>query len=323
MIPSFKKPAEHRERLNEIKNALSGAVELQGIGIRYDAGEGSVEALQNFDLRIAPGEFVGILGPSGCGKSTLIGAVAGFTPLSAGEIRVDGLPVLRPAPERGVVFQQSALFPWKTVLDNVAFGLKMRGEGKAARRAKAHQILAEVGLDDFANHYPSQLSGGMQQRVNLARALVNRPRVLLMDEPFSSLDAQTRLQMQELLLDLWKALRMTVIFVTHDIDEAIFLSDRVVVLTRRPGRIKANIPVDLPPLRTAGVLTSPEFVAQKRRCLMLLREESDLNLADGSVSWRTNGDSRPADSGSFSGDHSFVEKRACGWRNVNQHKNLS
>jgi NitT/TauT family transport system ATP-binding protein len=275
MIPVTENRAERPEILNEVENILSGAVELRGVGIRFEAAEGAVEALRDFDLQIAPGEFVSILGPSGCGKSTLIGAVAGLTPFSSGEIRVDGLPVLRPGPERGVVFQQSALFPWKTVLGNVAFGLKMRGEGKGESRAKAHRILAEVGLDEFAGHYPSQLSGGMQQRVNLARALVNRPRVLLMDEPFSSLDAQTRLQMQELLLDLWQALRMTVIFVTHDVDEALFLGDRVAVISRRPGRVREEIPVDLRRPRTIDFLTSREFVTLKRRCIALLRAESD------------------------------------------------
>ncbi len=181
-----------------------------------------------------------ILGPSGCGKSTIIGAVAGFTRVSAGELTVDSQRVLAPGPDRGVVFQQHTLFPWKTVAANVEFGLKMRGVGRRERQAQAREILEHVGLGEFLNHYPHQLSGGMQQRVNLARVLVNRPRVILMDEPFCSLDAQTRLQMQQMLLALWHEFHMTVVFVTHDVDEAVFLSDRVVVLTQRPGTVKAE-----------------------------------------------------------------------------------
>jgi NitT/TauT family transport system ATP-binding protein len=173
-----------------------------------------------------------------------------------------------------VVFQQHTLFPWKTVRENVEFGLKMRGVSRAERKRAADEILAQVGLEEFGNHFPHQLSGGMQQRVNLARVLVNRPRVMLMDEPFCSLDAQARLQMQELLLRLWSELHMTVVFVTHDADEAIFLSDRVVVLTRRPARIKSEVTIDLERPRTHEVLTSTEFVEKKRRVLQLLLDET-------------------------------------------------
>jgi NitT/TauT family transport system ATP-binding protein len=197
--------------------------------------------------------------------------VAGFTPASSGELRVDGQEVGSPGPDRGVVFQQHTLFPWKTVFKNVEFGLKMRGVPAAERRKTARGILAHVGLGDFLRHYPAQLSGGMQQRVNLARVLVNRPRVLLMDEPFCSLDAQTRQQMQEMLLDLWREYRMTVIFVTHDVDEAVFLSDRVHVLTRRPGRIRTTLEVDLPRPRTLDLLTAPEFMRLKRRAMEALK----------------------------------------------------
>jgi NitT/TauT family transport system ATP-binding protein len=168
------------------------------------------------------------------------------------------------------VFQQHTLFPWKTVLENVAFGLKMQGISKLERTRTAREILAHVGLSEFSEHYPHQLSGGMQQRVNLARVLVNRPRVILMDEPFCSLDAQTRLQMQQMLLRLWHEFHMTVVFVTHDVDEAVFLSDRVVVLTPRPGAIKAELRVDLPRPRTLELLTSPEFTELKRKALQLL-----------------------------------------------------
>lgn len=247
-----------------------GAIALHGVDVYFGEGKTAVQALSGIDLKIAPGEFVSILGPSGCGKSTIIGALAGFTQVSAGELRVDSEKVTTPGPERGVVFQQHTLFPWKTVAKNVEFGLKMRGVGKAERERKAREILGSMGLSEFLSHYPHQLSGGMQQRVNLARVLVNRPRVILMDEPFCSLDAQTRLQMQELLLALWHELHMTIVFVTHEVDEALFLSDRVVVLTQRPARIKTEVPVELPRPRTRELLTCSEFVTLKRRLLELL-----------------------------------------------------
>lgn len=255
-----------------------GAIRMRSVEISFGSGATAVAAIRNIDLDIAPGELVAMLGPSGCGKSTLLGAVAGFAPLSAGEISMDGQSVRRPSAERGVVFQHHTLFPWKTVLGNVEFGLKMRGLPKAERRQRAHNILQRVGLTDFEGHYPDQLSGGMQQRVNLARVLVNRPHLLLMDEPFSALDAQTRLQMQQMLLDLWQEFRMTVIFITHDIDEAIFLSDRLIVLTERPGGIKAEIATGLMRPRNPELLTSPEFMLMKRECMELLRGPRRLAL---------------------------------------------
>lgn len=255
--------------------AASGAVELRGVDVRFGTGQRAVHALGRIDLDIAPGELVSILGPSGCGKSTIVGAIAGLTPTTDGEIRVDAIPVTAPGPDRGVVFQHHALFPWKTALENVEFGLKMRGVARAARRAAACELLERIGLGEFVSHYPHQLSGGMQQRVNLARVLVSRPRVLLMDEPFGSLDAQTRLHMQQMLLALWHELHMTVVFVTHDVDEAVFLSQRIVVLTRRPGRVKARLDVPLPRQRTRDMLTTPEFMQLKRAALELLVAETD------------------------------------------------
>jgi NitT/TauT family transport system ATP-binding protein len=251
----------------------SAAIELRGVEIHFGDGKTAVRAVTELDLQVAPGEFVSVLGPSGCGKSTLIGAVAGFTPISGGQLYVDGRAVQAPGPDRGVVFQHHTLFPWKTILKNVEFGLKMRGASPAERREAALDILGSVGLADFLHHYPSPLSGGMQQRVSLARVLVNRPRVTLMDEPFCALDAQTRLQMQELLLALWHEYAFTVVFVTHDVDEAIFLSDRVVVLTERPGRVKADLAVALPRPRTRDLLTSAEFMQLKRQALELLFDE--------------------------------------------------
>jgi NitT/TauT family transport system ATP-binding protein len=253
--------------------ARSGSIRLRDVDIHFGEGRTAVQALRGIDLDIAPGELLSILGPSGCGKSTIIGAVAGFTRVSSGELQVAGQPVRAPGPDRGVVFQQHTLFPWKTVLENVAFGLKMQRVGKHERTQTAREILAHVGLSEFSEHYPHQLSGGMQQRVNLARVLVNRPRVILMDEPFCSLDAQTRLQMQQMLLRLWHEFHMTVVFVTHDVDEAVFLSDRVVVLTPRPGAIKAELAVDLPRPRTLELLTSPEVTDLHRRALRLLLAE--------------------------------------------------
>ncbi|MEY2934596.1 MAG: hypothetical protein RL033_5345 [Pseudomonadota bacterium] len=251
-------------------DAQLGAITVRNLGIHFGVGEAAVEAVRGVDFHVAAGEFVSILGPSGCGKSTVIGAIAGFTTPSSGELLLDAQPILAPGPERGVVFQQHTLFPWKTVQANVEFGLKMRGIGATERRHTATEILQRVGLGEFARHYPNQLSGGMQQRVSLARVLVNRPRVLLMDEPFCSLDAQTRLGMQEMLLELWEEFHMTVIFVSHDVDEVLFLSDRVLVCSPRPGRIQASLPVDLPRPRDSDALTSPEFVRLKREALGLL-----------------------------------------------------
>ena len=251
-----------------------GSIRIRNANLSFGLDATGADILQNISLDVLPGEFLAILGPSGCGKSTLLGAIAGFTRLTRGEIFVDSKPVQRPAADRGIVFQDHNLFPWKTVISNVEFGLKMRGVVKAERRAIAKEILARIGLSEFWRHYPSELSGGMQ-RVNLARVLVNRPEVLLMDEPFGALDAQTRLQMQEMLLRLWEEYGMTVVFVTHDVDEAILLSDRVLIMSRRPGRITAEIPVSLGRPRTLELSTSADFQRVKRECLAYVRPESD------------------------------------------------
>ena len=257
--------------MNPTISQKGGSISLRDVQIRFGEGASAVEAIRRLDLEVRPGEFVSVLGPSGCGKSTLIGAVAGLLRVNAGAVAVDGQPVRAPGPDRGVVFQQHTLFPWKTVFANVEFGLKMRGVGRKERARAVDGILGYVGLAEFSGHFPAQLSGGMQQRVNLARVLVNQPRVLLMDEPFAALDAQTRLLMQELLLQLWNEFKMTVVFVTHDVDEALFLSDRVVVLSQRPATVREEIAVGLPRPRTSTDLTTPEFMSLKRRCLDLLR----------------------------------------------------
>lgn len=211
----------------------------------FDPYAGShVTAVHDVSLEVEQGEFISVVGPSGCGKTTILNMVAGFIPYSGGEILLDGKPVNGPGPERGVVFQSFALFPWKTVLDNVGFGPKMRGVPKAERDKIAHEYLALAGLSHAANRYPNELSGGMQQRVGVVRALANNPAVLLMDEPFASVDAQTRMTLQEELTRIWQERKPTVIFITHDVPEAVFLANRVVVLSK--GRVLDQIKVDLP-----------------------------------------------------------------------------
>ena len=251
-----------------------GAIELKQVTLVFGVGRKAVTALQDLSLKVPSGDFLSILGPSGCGKSSLISTIAGFKPPQAGAVLVDGELVTGPAFDRGVVFQQPTLFPWKTVWHNVEFGLKLREVPKQERRHLVDGILRKIEVLDFAKHYPAQLSGGMQQRVGLARVLVNRPRAMLMDEPFSSLDAQTRLMMQELLSHVWHEYGMTVLFVTHDIDEAIYLGSRVAILTRRPGRLKTLLEIDLPRPRTADMIVSERFVELKRTCMDLMREET-------------------------------------------------
>ena len=261
---------------------LTGHVDMQEVSIVYGRKGTTVEAVHNFTLSAQPGEFVALLGSSGCGKSTVLNAVAGFIQPTRGHILVDGEAVPGPGADRGMVFQQHALFPWKTVLENVEFGLKMRGVSRDQRRADARTFLHLVGLGGFEMMYPSQLSGGMQQRVGIARVLVNQPRVMLMDEPFAALDAQSRMMMQELLLHIWHTVRTTVLFVTHDVDEAIFLADRIAIMTARPGQLKQVLQVPLPRPRTPEMATEATFVQLKREALAMIREESLKVLGD----WR-------------------------------------
>ena len=202
-----------RDTMNQ---AEQGQIVIERLNLRVGAGAQAFDAVQDVTLTVAPGEFVCLLGPSGCGKSTLLGALAGHLKPSRGSIAVDGRAIDGPHAERGLVFQHHTLFPWRKVIDNVAFGLKMQGVPRDERHRRARELLALVGLQDFAQHYPAQLSGGMKQRVEIARVLINHPRVMLMDEPFGALDAQTRLMMQQLLLELWARIRTTVVFITHD-----------------------------------------------------------------------------------------------------------
>jgi len=249
----------------------NGRVRIDDVTVRFTGG---VTAVRNANLDVRPGEFVCVLGPSGCGKSTLLNCVAGFVKPTAGTVTVDDALVAEPGPDRGMVFQQYSLFPWKTVKQNVAFGPLMRRQGKTEADRLARTLLDMVGLTAYENSYPAVLSGGMKQRVGIARALANRPKVLLMDEPFGALDAQTRAMMQENLLQVWGAFGTTVIFVTHDIDEAVFLGDRIIVMSASPGRLIANIRVELPRPRVAEIVSDPVYVATKRRCLDLIRAQS-------------------------------------------------
>ncbi|MBR0649778.1 ABC transporter ATP-binding protein [Roseomonas terrae] len=234
---------------------------------------GPTLALQPTDLTVQPGEFVAILGPSGCGKSTLLRIVAGLDRPTAGAVTLDGVAVTAPGPDRGMVFQSYTLFPWLTVAQNIRFGLEERGLPLAEQAAIADRFIARTGLRGFENHWPRQLSGGMQQRCALARALANDPEILLLDEPFGALDHQTRELMQELLLEIWEADRKTVLFVTHDIDEAIFLANRVVVMSARPGRIKADVAVPLSYPRDWTMKTTPDFATLKARLMGEIRDE--------------------------------------------------
>jgi len=252
----------------------AGLVEIDRLTVVFGKGSKAHKAIEETSMRIEPGHFVCILGPSGCGKSTLLNAVAGYVKSDSGRIRVDGEEVRGPAPDRGMVFQQYSLFPWKTVRENIAFGPKVAGKTAAAADATANSFLAMIGLTRFADRYPAELSGGMQQRVGIARALANYPRMLLMDEPFGALDAQTRQMMQENLLNIWSSFGITVLFVTHDIDEAIFLSDRVLIMSAGPGRMISDITVDLPRPRRPEVVAEPTFAELKRKCMTAIKAES-------------------------------------------------
>jgi NitT/TauT family transport system ATP-binding protein len=246
------------------------AFEIRNVSKIYD-GARRLEALSGVNLVAAKGSFSAILGPSGCGKSTLLNALAGFESVTSGVVEVHGDVVRGPGPKRAVVFQEASLLPWFTVRENILLSARVRGDNSGAIYDQANLLIARVGLAGFEDHYPRELSGGMRQRVGIARALLMRPDVLLMDEPFGALDAQTRLQMQELLLDVWEEYRTTVVFVTHDIDEAILLADDVHVMSARPGRIEMSISVDLDRPRHVDLITSPDFNVIRRRIFDCIR----------------------------------------------------
>jgi len=242
---------------------------FQGVG-----GKPSTQALLPVSLDVADNDFITVLGPSGCGKSTLLRLVAGLETPTTGQILLDGQPIDGPGADRGVVFQSYTLFPWLNVRQNICFGLREKNMPLPQQKEISEHFIAKVGLRGFEDHFPKQLSGGMQQRVAIARALANDPKILLLDEPFGALDNQTRALMQELLLGIWESARKTVLFVTHDIDESIFMASRVVVFTARPGRIKTDVAVDLPHPRHYTVKTTPEFMALKARLTEEIRAES-------------------------------------------------
>lgn len=255
---------------------MTARIELKGVEkifLPLHRGQAPVSALEDVDLAIAEREIVAVIGPSGCGKTTILNLIAGFDPPTAGTIRVDGQPLGPPGPDRSLIFQSPTLFSWLTVQENVVFGPKLRGEPTAEYLPRARDLIQAVGLDGWERHYPYQLSGGMRQRVQLARALVNRPAVLLMDEPLGALDAQTRARMQEVLLQIWGLYQPTVLLVTHDVEEAILLSHRVYVMTRSPGRIKLSLTVPFAASRSLALVGSAEFAALKYSVIKSLWEE--------------------------------------------------
>jgi NitT/TauT family transport system ATP-binding protein len=260
---------------------MNAKLAAQDVGLDYirPRTNARVSALAHVDLTVMEGEFVSIVGPSGCGKTTFLSVIDGLIPASSGRVLVDGQPVTRPGRDRAVVFQDASLLPWRTVLKNVVYGLECAGVPARQARVRAASFIEMVGLSGFEHHYPHELSGGMQQRVNLARALVMDPEILLMDEPFASLDAQTRELMQEELLQIWARAKKTVLFVTHQIDEAIYLSDRVVVFSRRPGTVKEIIPVAIERPRPLGVKREPRFHAIEDRIWSLIEEDVKGKLA--------------------------------------------
>ncbi|CAB3776658.1 ABC transporter ATP-binding protein [Pararobbsia alpina] len=240
-------------------------LEVKDLGKTFDSAQGETVALRNINFKTHRREFVCVIGPSGCGKSTLIRILAGLESHTTGEVLLDGKPVDGPGPDRGMVFQGYTLFPWLSVKQNVMFGPEMNGHGKLQAEREARQWIDLVGLSKFVDAYPHQLSGGMKQRVAIARALANQPRILLMDEPFGALDAQTRGKMQAHMLDIWKNIDITVLFITHDLDEAIFLADRILVLKAHPGEVQELIEVPVPRPRHTGQVTSAEFLATRAR----------------------------------------------------------
>ena len=252
-----------KERFDKLKSRPP-MLELRGLHKKFHSREGDVVALQDIELTVHRREFMSVLGQSGCGKSTLIRIIAGLETPTEGQVLVEGNPVNGPGRDRGMVFQSYTLFPWLTVKQNVMFGPRMAGKGEFDNDSEARQWLALVGLEKFENSYPHQLSGGMKQRAAIARALANEPQILLMDEPFGALDPQTRLQMQSYLLQIWRNVNITIFFITHDLDEAVFLSDRILVLDPRPGRVRELIEVAVPRPRTHEQMRSPEFIAIKK-----------------------------------------------------------
>ena len=272
------------ESIDAVSYLGMARIEIRSLSHRYSDTTGTViTAVDDVSLDIETGHFVTIVGPSGCGKTTLLNIVAGFIPVSDGSVRMDGAEISRSGPDRGVVFQSFALFNWLTVRENIEFGPRMAGVGQRERAERVSGYLALIGLRKFADRYPYELSGGMKQRVAIARALANDPQVLLMDEPFAALDAQTRELMQEELLKIWEATKKTILFITHSIEEAVYLSSEVAVMTYRPGKIKRLFSVLLPyPRSDYNIRTTPEFLQLKLAIHELVREEIVRHAAEES-----------------------------------------
>ena len=274
---------------------------VQGVARTFAGARGKphTQALHPITLDVRENDFITILGPSGCGKSTLLRIVGGLDFPSQGTVQLEGQPIRGPGADRGMVFQSYTLFPWLTVAQNIRFGLRERGLPEAVQQERCDYFIAKVGLRGFEQHYPKQLSGGMQQRTAIARALANDPKILLMDEPFGALDNQTRVLMQELLLGIWEQAQKTVLFVTHDIDEAIFMASRVLVFSARPGRIKTEIGVDFPHPRHYTLKTSPEFMALKARLTEEIRAETMAAAAQTASQASAPASSPPASAGRY------------------------
>ena len=255
------------------KSGVQPKLQVRGLNKIFPGGDRDVQAILNVDLEVMPSEFVMIVGPSGCGKTTLINIIGGLEEATTGEVLVDGQPVKGPGADRGMVFQGYSLFPWLSVRKNVEFGLKMKGMAAAQRAEVAKKYIDLVGLSGFEDALPKQLSGGMKQRAAIARTLANEPAVLLMDEPFGALDAQTRVVMQELLASISEKTGTTILFITHDIDEAVLLGDRIYVMSRRPGSIRAVLDVNLPGERNHNSLVTPEFLQIKKQIMDMLWKE--------------------------------------------------
>lgn len=267
---------KHNRLFDGERPMSSGNVNVSDLLMEFDSGNNSTTAIEDLSLEVDSGEFVTVVGSSGCGKSTLLYLIAGFLSPTAGEIEVDGDPIDAPAPDRGVVFQEYALFPWRTVLENVTYGLEEQGVPREKRHEKARRYIGMMDLDGAENKYPKELSGGMKQRVALARTLVTDPKILLMDEPFGALDQPLRESLQDHLLDIWREVEKTVIFVTHQVEEAAYLSERVVVLGGSPGRVVTEIDVDLD--RTADrseIVTSEKYNETCRQIRDTIRTEAD------------------------------------------------
>ncbi|WP_417697266.1 ABC transporter ATP-binding protein [Psychromonas sp.] len=274
-IPNYKQQSETvKDRFNRLKQRPA-TMEVKGLTKEFNTNNGKVTALKNINLSIYKREFVCVIGPSGCGKSTLIRILAGLETATSGQVLLNGKEVSKPGPERGMVFQGYTLFPWLTVKQNIMFGLIESGEDKNTAEANARQWADLIGLSKFENHYPNQLSGGMKQRVAIARALANQPKILLMDEPFGALDAQTRSKMQAYLMEIWKNIDITVFFITHDLDEAVYLADRILVLKANPGEIEELIEVPVPQPRNVEQFLSPEFLATKQHIESLIHPKTN------------------------------------------------